>query len=102
MTKKICTLGGLWQVAVATKHVTGLSKYRLTSRRCALRRPATQERPQKKEKQTFVKISKLCRLLMKPPSLSSDDKRDDLRCTFLFTPRENIMKQTKSSELSSG
>lgn len=36
--KKCSTLGGLWQVAVATKHVTGLSKYRLNRRRRAERR----------------------------------------------------------------
>lgn len=38
--------GGWWQVAVVTKHVTGLSKYRLTSRRGAGRK-ATEGRKEK-------------------------------------------------------
>lgn len=36
--ERIYTLEGLWQVAMATKHVTGLSKYRQPSRGCAERR----------------------------------------------------------------
>lgn len=90
---------GLWQVAVATKHVTGLSKYRLSSRRCAERKAChTGKATEKKRKktETFVKILKLCSPLMWQASLNSDDKRDDPRCTFRFTPRESIMNCEKT------
>lgn len=43
--KKISTLGGLWHVAVATKHVTGLSKYR----RCAERRARSSRKATEKK-----------------------------------------------------
>lgn len=64
---KCSTLGGLWQVAVATKHVTGLSKYRLTRRRRAERRACNRGKAaatKKRKSVTFVKISKHCCLLM--------------------------------------